>query len=65
LLARAASVLPALVTWTLVYGVLGVVAAMETHARLWGRPEGTGRPGWGVAAGLRHVSALRRLRRGA
>jgi hypothetical protein len=34
------------VTWTLAYGILGVVAAMETHARLWGRPEGIGRPGW-------------------
>ena len=64
-LAPAASVLPALVTWTLVYGILGVVAAMETHARLWGRPEGIGRPGWAVAAGPRHVPALRRLRRGA
>ena len=64
-LAPAASMLPALVTWTLVYGILGVVAAMETHARLWGRPEGIGRPGWAVAAGPRHVPALRRLRRGA
>jgi hypothetical protein len=63
-LAPAASVLPALVTWTLVYGILGVVAAMETHARLWGRAEGVGRPGWTVAAGPRHVPVLRRLRRG-
>jgi hypothetical protein len=56
--------LPVLATWTLVYGVLAVVAALETHARLWGRAEGVGRPGWTVAAGPRHVSALRRMRRG-
>jgi low temperature requirement protein LtrA len=64
-LAPAATVLPALVMWTLIYGILGVVAAMETHARLWGRPEGIGRPGWAIVAGTRHVPALRRLRRGA
>jgi hypothetical protein len=64
-LAPAATVLPALVMWTLVFGILGVVAAVETRARLWGRPEGIGRPGWAVAAGSRDVPALRRLRRGA
>ena len=40
------TVLPVLATWTIVYGLLGVVAALETYARLWGRPEGVGRPGW-------------------
>jgi low temperature requirement protein LtrA len=40
------TVLPALVTWTIVYGLLAAVAALETYARLWGRAEGEGRPGW-------------------
>ncbi len=40
------TVLPALATWTIVYGLLAAVAALETYARLWGRPEGVGRPGW-------------------
>jgi low temperature requirement protein LtrA len=64
-LAPVATVLPALVMWTVVFGILGVVAAMETRARLWGRAEGIGRPGWAVATGPRDVPALRRLRRGA
>jgi low temperature requirement protein LtrA len=61
-LAPMGTILPALATWTIVYGLLAVVAALETHARLWGRPEGAGRPGWAVALGPRHVPARRRRR---
>jgi hypothetical protein len=40
------TVLPVLATGTIAYAVLAVVATLETRARLWGRPEGVGRPGW-------------------
>jgi low temperature requirement protein LtrA len=57
---------PVLVTGVIVYGLLAAVAALETHARLWGRAEGVGRPGWpaaqGVAPSARHSRA--RLSRG-
>jgi len=53
------TVLPVLATRALVYGVLAVVAALETHARLWGRPANVGRPGWAVAPSPRHVPARR------
>ena len=52
------TVLPVLVTWTLVYGTLAVVAAVETHARLWGRPGGVPRRGWLLPVGPRHGAAL-------
>jgi low temperature requirement protein LtrA len=56
------TVLPVLVTWTLVYGTLAVVAASETHARLWGRPVGVPRRGWLLPVGPRE-GAVRRGRR--
>jgi low temperature requirement protein LtrA len=40
------TVLPVLATGTIAYAVLAVVATLETRARLWGRPEGVGWPGW-------------------
>jgi low temperature requirement protein LtrA len=52
-------VLPVLLTWTLVYGTLAVVAAVETHARLWGRPEGVPRRGWLLPVGPRTLAAPR------
>jgi low temperature requirement protein LtrA len=52
-------VLPVLVTWTLVYGTLAVVAAVETHARLWGRASGVPRRGWLLPAGPRRGTVLR------
>jgi low temperature requirement protein LtrA len=61
-LAPLGTVLPVLATWTLAYGVLAVVAVVETHARIWGRPEGSGRPGWGTVNSLRQIPALRRVR---
>jgi low temperature requirement protein LtrA len=64
-LAPLGTVLPVLATWTLVCGTLAVVAAVETHARIWGRPDGAGRPGWAVGSGRRRVPALRRVRPGA
>jgi low temperature requirement protein LtrA len=64
-LAPLGTVLPVLATWTLVFGTLAVVAAVETHARIWGRPDGAGRPGWAVGSGRRRVPALRRVRPGA
>jgi low temperature requirement protein LtrA len=59
-LAPLGTILPVLATWTLAYGVLAVVAWLETHARLWGRPEDAGRPGWAAAGSVRHVPVLRR-----
>jgi low temperature requirement protein LtrA len=61
-LAPLATVLPVLATWALVYGMLTVVAGLETYARLWGRPEGEAPRGWPLAERPRHLSALR-LRR--
>jgi hypothetical protein len=52
-------VLPVLVTWTLVYGTLAVVAAVETHARLWGRAGGVPRRGWLLPVGPRRGTVLR------
>ncbi|HEV7807192.1 MAG TPA: low temperature requirement protein A [Solirubrobacteraceae bacterium] len=37
------TIVPALVTWTIVYGMLGAVAVVETRAKLW-RPQDAGRP---------------------
>jgi low temperature requirement protein LtrA len=56
------TVLPVLVTWTLVYGTLAVVATVETYARLWGRPGGVPRRGWMLPVGQRRGTALRERR---
>ena len=61
-LAPLGTMLPVVATWALVYGTLTVVAALETYARLWGRPEGEPRRGWPLAERPRQLPALR-LRR--
>jgi hypothetical protein len=61
-LASLGTMLPVVETWALVYGTLTVVAALETYARLWGRPEGEPRRGWPLADRPRRLPALR-LRR--
>jgi low temperature requirement protein LtrA len=53
------TVLPVLATWAIVYGTLAVVAAVETHARLWGRPAGVPRRGWLLPVAPRRFPALR------
>ena len=50
-LAPLGTILPVLATGAIAYGILATVAAVETRARLWGRPAGVGRPGWPAPRG--------------